>query len=599
MNRVLAVALVLLLAPSSSLADSRTWTAANGRYHLEAELVDFKDGVTQLKRSDGRNISVALVLLSKEDQAYVKRLFPGAQEERFRPGVEYREWKSRDGEFTVLAEFLGCAEGKVQLRRSDGSEIVVDRRKLSVADSRWVTDELRRQREQDADAGETAGSEATSKTAEKEQTQELGPQAIPLKLVRLDPPRGKSRGKAAVPSDYILRLTTPQQFVMQLGGGVPGAGAAGDAREADFRRIVTKEPTYNIPTPFRGVAKLGGKDYAFALDAAGRQPTGYNKLYFDLNGNGDLTDDKPISTNDVTSPAQGMVQSQFPRVDITLEVDGKPVEYSFLLSVMGRHTRLENYATVSLYGAAVREGYIGEGKKRTRLLLLDHNSNGRFDDTVSIKNLGGNGVSEGDLLLVNPNSKDRLAADATMGRDRNFINKIMCINNHFYNMEIQPAGTSLKLTPANVSQGFVTNPSPVYRAVLFSDDYGVVMLDGMRNQKMRLLEGTWHVANYTIDATAFTGGSRTAVTATFDRQPVALTVRPEETAKMPFGAPFHPVVTSSRTEGNKVYLSLAIVGASGERCTSFYVNGSRPPAPRFIVKDSSGTTVHQGNFEWG
>jgi hypothetical protein len=589
MKRVLAVVLVLVLAPSGLVAGSRTWTSNNGRYQVEAELVDFKDGVASLKRSDGTVVPVPLIALSAEDQAHIKRLFPGAQEEQARPGAEYREWKSRNGEFSVVAEFVRFSEGKVQLRKMDGTELTVARSKLSTADSKWVGDEVRRQREQDAEA------EDAPKTAEKEQPQTLGSQEVPMKLVRLDPPGRKSRGKGAVPSDYVLRLTTPQQFVMQLGEAAVSSGA--DAREAAFHRVVHKEPTYSIPVPFRGVAKLGGKDYAFALDAVGRQPIGYNKLYFDLNGNGDLTDDKPISTNDVTSLGPGMVQSQFPRVDMTLNVDGKPAEYSFMLSVMGRNTRLQNYVTASLYGAVVREGYVLDGKKRTRLLLLDHNSNGRFDDTVSMR--GPSGVSEGDLLLVNPNPKDRLSGDATMGRDRHLVNKIVCLNNHFYSMEIPPAGETLKLTPANVSQGYVTNASPAYRAVLFSDNYGVVMIDGVSNRKVPLLEGTWHVANYTVDATAFTGGSRTAVTATFDKRPVEVTVGKDATAEMPFGAPFRPVVTGARTEGNKVYLSLAIVGAAGERCTSLYVNGTRPPAPRFIVKDSKGTIVHQGNFEWG
>ena len=54
-----------------------------------------------------------------------------------------------------------------------------------------------------------------------------------------------------------------------------------------------------------------------------------------------------------------------------------------------------------------------------------------------------------------------------------------------------------------------------------------------------------------------------------------------------------------RTNDSKVSLSLAIVGAAGEQCTSFYVNGSRPPRPRFVIKDQEGKSVHQGSFEYG
>ena len=99
---------------------------------------------------------------------------------------------------------------------------------------------------------------------------------------------------------------------------------------------------------------------------SGPQANGYNRLYFDVNGNGDLTDDKPISATEVNCPTPGLSQSQFPRVDISLDVDGKSVEYSFLLSAMCRQSSTASYATVSLYSAAVREGYITQGKKRTR-----------------------------------------------------------------------------------------------------------------------------------------------------------------------------------------------------------------------------------------
>ena len=590
MKRVLAVLVVVGLAGSIALAAPRTWKSSDGRFSTEAELLNFKDGKAELKKSDGNVVEVPLLSLSVEDREYVKRQFPGIQEEQSRPGAEYREWKSRAGKFSTLAEFLGYAEGKVQLRKLDGSEITVERKVLSTDDQRWITEELRRLREEEAEAKKGGG------TAGQDVSGELVEQTIDLKSLRLDPPgKGKARGKSAgatpgAPVEYVLGLTAPQTFYMQLGKGAAPRGEGNNA--AQFSRVVQNEPNYAIPLPFRGVAKLGSRQYGFALDASGPQAGGYNKLYFDLNGNGDLTDDKPIAAAKVAPAVGGISQSQFPRVDITLEVDGKSIEYAFFMSAIFQPT----YATASLYAAAIREGYIAQGTKRTKLLLVDHNSNGRFDDTVTLER--GGTASEGDLLLINPNPRDKLSGDVTMGRDRNFVSKTVCIGGNFYRMEVPPTGEKLKLTPTKLALGNVTNPSPAYRAVLYCEDYGVVMAGGTSNQKIPLPEGTWKVANYTIDASAFTGGSRTAITATFG-EPAAVTVASGETAKLPFGAPYHASVTASRSEGNKVYLSLSIVGAAGERCTSFYVNGARPPQPRFVIKDKEGKTVHQGQFEYG
>lgn len=552
-------------------------------------MIDFDDGQAQLKKVDGSVIEVPLLSLCADDRKYVKEQFPGVEEENFRPGAEYREWKSKAGKFSILAEFIGYSEDVVQLRKADGSEISVEKKLLHASDQLWIAGELRRLREEEGENSDEPKS--AQKPAAHEVTGQIAAQEISMKLVRVDQPTRKSRGKGGVPAEYILRLTAPQQFYLQLGG-------KGAPNETEFLGLVRKEPKYSLPIPFRGVAKLGSRRYCFALDATDPKDTAYTRLYFDLNGNGDLTDDTPVIAGTPLCPTADMAQSLFPRVDLCIDVEGKPVDYSFLLGAMCRRSTTEAYATVSLYSAAVREGTLAQGSRRTRLLLLDHNSNGQFDDTLSVEP-SRRSIAEGDLLLINPNPKNRLSADATMGADRNFVSKIVCIGKAFYRMEIPPSGETVKLTPTKLSLGSVTNGSPAYRAVLFSEDYGVLMLAGAKDQKIPLPVGTWKVLNYTIDATGFAGSAKTAVAATFGKNDSTATVREDATAELPFGAPFHAVVTARRTVANKVSLSLAIIGAAGEQCTSFYVNGTRPPQPRFVIKDSDGKVVHQGCFEYG
>jgi hypothetical protein len=588
MKRLLAIFLILVVAGSVSSATTRTWKSSNGRFSIEAELVDFKDGTAQLKKSDDTVIDVPLLSLSADDRKYVKDQFPGVEEENFRPGVEYREWKSRNGKFSTLAEFLGYSDGSVQLRKPDGSDVSVERKLLSAADQRWITDELGRQHKEHE---EDADSKSTEKASAREVVGQIAAQEIPMTLVRLDQPKGKTRAKGGVPADYVLfRLITPQQFYMQAGKG-------GSPNEAEFRGIVRKEPKYNASIPFRGVAGLGSHRHCFALDRAETKNASYDRLYFDANGNGDLTDDKPVAAIAVNSLNPLMTQSKFPRMDVSIDVDGKSFEYAFLLSAICSKAPPSPYTTVSLYSAAVREGYLTQGTKRTKLLLLDRNSNGRFDDTFSVRSALS--VAEGDLLLINPNLKNKLSADATLGSERNFVSKTVCLGREFYQMEIRPSGDSLKLTPTKPSLGSVTNPSPAYRSVVFNEDYGVLMLGGMKDQKVPLPEGEWKVLNYTIDASGFAGGAGTAVAASFGEHASTVTVSKKEVAKLPFGPPFHAVVTARRTDPQKVSLSLAIAGVAGEQCTSFFVKGTRPPRPRFVIEDKDGKAVHQGSFEYG
>jgi WD40 repeat protein len=53
-----------------------------------------------------------------------------------------RTWRSLNGNFSVDAELVNVAEGKVELRKADGSTLKVDIKQLSLADVKYVNDSL-------------------------------------------------------------------------------------------------------------------------------------------------------------------------------------------------------------------------------------------------------------------------------------------------------------------------------------------------------------------------------------------------------------------------------------------------------------------------
>src|SRR6187200_1881456 len=52
--------------------------------------------------------------------------------------AEVRTWTSADGKFQVEAEMLSVQEGKVSLRKADGTEVTVPLTKLGEADRRFI-----------------------------------------------------------------------------------------------------------------------------------------------------------------------------------------------------------------------------------------------------------------------------------------------------------------------------------------------------------------------------------------------------------------------------------------------------------------------------
>ena len=502
-----------------------------------------------------------------------------------------RTWKSSNGRFSTEAELLGFEDGKVQLKKADGKVIEVPLKSLSAADRRFVEKQYPEAAAPDGAVEKKDDKPALPKDGEEEVDPEeemaAGAREIEMKLLKVEPPKRKSRGRSASLSAYILQLTRPQRCTQQDKGGGPA--------EAEFRRVIKTEPKYVFQAPFRGVVKLAGRSYGFALDAAGAKAVGYDRLYFDANGNGDLTDDPKVSATEAAQTGPTVSQSQFPRVNVTLDVGGEKVEHAFMLGVVCSLAGGKFQATASVYSAVAREGYVTQGKKRTKVLLVDGNSNGRFDDVVSVNPNGS--LAEGDLLLINPNTKKGPSADG-MGTDRNLVAKTVCIGRSFYRMSVAPDGGKLKLEPTQLQLGCVVSAGHSYRAVLSSDDFGVVVITGARGQKVVLAEGTWKVINYILDATG-AGGKRTAVEASYGNNQPTVTVEKGETAELPFGGAFRAIVTSGRGKDNKIALRLEIVGPSGEKCRSILVGGGRPPKPRFVIKDANDKIVHQGEFEYG
>ena len=202
-----------------------------------------------------------------------------------------------------------------------------------------------------------------------------------------------------------FRSTVSQSFFMQIGGPAGMVSKKGDEEKPRFSEIIKKEPSkYEAAHPFRGVAALGGRYYGFVFDAAppektekeggsgekqgnraipakrspeekplkelvtpgltppdtkpaDQPPVAYSRLHFDVNHNGDLTDDPVVDATLITKANHGtVVYAWFPRVDLTIDVGGKKVDYAFRSSVKSQSSGNLAYATASLDAAAYRIG---------------------------------------------------------------------------------------------------------------------------------------------------------------------------------------------------------------------------------------------------
>lgn len=479
-----------------------------------------------------------------------------------------------------------------------------------------------------------------------------------------------------MPIEFWFRQTRPQSFFKQTSG--PEGMVRGPERPGvpEFSEVIKKEPSeYNSERVFRGVVKLGSQHFGFAFDTSkkasdeeesegrdedGQAGTGaknsrdaaipsgagsrvmdvvaYDRLYFDLNRNGDLTDDEVIESEGEPRKASSYAHCSFPVVDLTIEVDGKTSEYAFRMSVYARGSSRYSYANASLSAAAYREGEMEIDGKTYRVVVVDFNSNGRFDDRYEVDDQGGAAGGPvyprtGDMLYVlDPEAEAESPRsgvnpyDPSSNRGLHYVTKLVNLDGDFFDLAITPAGDELTLEPSSLAVGHVTNPNEGYRAVVYGE-HGFLNIVGDESGQARVPVGSWKLASYTIEKAAteepekaedgsiiesfkraLLGGARpvprqnrfnrVSAQATRDYQEVV--VKKGETVELPFGEPYQPVVSIGGSRGQGVVsLTLALVGQGGERCSSMYVNGSRPGKPEFTISTADGEVVETGTFEYG
>ena len=506
-----------------------------------------------------------------------------------------------------------------------------------------------------------------------------------LDLKRMTPENGKVSDVNAR-LHYLYQATGSQMIVAEF--DKDGKPLGPDTRIAQFNRIVNKEPKYESDHPFRGVVKFGSHEYAFVLDVVPPPPakedsketkpsndadeakdakppapkaTAYNRLYFDFNHNGDLTDDKVIEVNMWQSmattynqdgtPKEIMVRYDVPGLDLKIDAGGTPLDYSFTLAGQAQVSLEATKMRLWFHAAVYREGEITLEGKKHHVVLLDDNSNGRFDDkmTVAAERMGTDKrvyPQDGDALLVDPEKfygEDRFFNNAAgspyewaTNDFEHAVADLINIDGRFYDVQISPAGDTLSLAPSSVATGSVTNPNGSFRATVYGDK-GILRIRGDKDTPAALPEGQWRLLSYAIErqepekpkpaaqepsllqglAEKLQGmcGARkdepklpierrsSTVTAYATGRYKPVTVHKGETVVLPFGPPYTPTVTADSLQGTKWFrqlsLGMSLVGSAGEVCTNMVVNGGRPDKPSFTIADDKDKIVQSGQFEYG
>ncbi len=346
-------------------------------------------------------------------------------------------------------------------------------------------------------------------------------------------------------------------------------------------KALPKDVTGNV-TYF--LATLGGTDFVFLIDSA--QPP---RLYADTDGDGDLSDETPVSTGDQGQRAAEGQPQMAVLGPITLKApDAKSVQVYIRLTVFGDQRRL------GIYAGGLRTGEVRLGERSYQVAVVDGDCDARYDGTVSLPL----DLSEGpvfDVLAIdlNDNRKFEMVLDPPLFETLP-LPKMLSVEDTYYSVNVAPDGSAIRLKEIEPAFGTLDAGSPDAELWLFSD-CGIYKLGGAEGG-WRLPVGKYMPLQLSLKKED-EGGSEWKLAGRFDPAEMpCFEISPGETQTLEFGPPLS-AETNVQSMGASVSIGFSLLGRGGEKYSpGAEKDGSRTPHAKFEVADDTGKVVLSDAF---
>ena len=381
-------------------------------------------------------------------------------------------------------------------------------------------------------------------------------------------------------------------------------------------------PTLNTKHPVYATARLGDREHLCILDFQRAGSTFYDRLYFDANANGDLTDD-PVG--DATEPARLPGRFLSPPLDMTVVVDGKSLPYCLRVQATGLDIldamEMGDEVDVELMELKLQSNccYRGEfttGGKSYRVLIGDGNVNGRFGDEVAFSPPA---QPDPHLALVRTGDQLFVTAEAKFHeQDGAFLGNRLGLAGELYDLSVDPLGNVLALKPLATEAATVQLTLDPERLSLVTEDGASYLTLYRPGAVAKVPAGKYRIADYQIYRND-SEGDRWYLSATVTPRSKVVDLGAGTKTKLEYGEPYTPAaiiparVYEAFEKGyqERVEVEFSIGGAGGEvvndlkrvagRKTKIDLDatGNFPVEPRFFIMEGSGKITTQGEFEYG
>jgi hypothetical protein len=379
-------------------------------------------------------------------------------------------------------------------------------------------------------------------------------------------------------------------------------------------------PDFACARPVFGLLELGDGARLLALDRKQPDDAFYGVLYFDVNGNGDLTEEEPLEGAH-QSPDGRTHMVDFPVISTTVDLTGHALPYSLRILAMGltpgdsaspQRSPVDGLQVFANVNCAYTGRFELDGETYS-IVLSDRNGNGRFDDSVS---LGDRDIAPVEGLLV-PDADELYLAPSIRpgGSDGMLLADFLVVGGRLFEVVPDLAANKLVLTPTDEPLVPVPLSMKVERLHLYGGTGGRSVAMFRPEEEVTLPAGTYRVLNYQALREDEDGGTWRALAFATTETP-ALEVGTGARRTLTFGEPYVPTVFVSARSRERVKdgvqqipIELRIVGAANEVVLDVRrisggtkwpdPTGSRPKEAEYRIVKADGERVAQGKFEYG
>jgi hypothetical protein len=356
-------------------------------------------------------------------------------------------------------------------------------------------------------------------------------------------------------------------------------------------RGLVDQPRYRSEYPQRFLTKFGvNTQIAFAVDEKKGAGKGYDLMYVDVTGSGDLKRAKRIMGKSISTWYR-FEELEFPPFKIAIPgADGEdPLE----VPVHARFFKEEDQPTVSslyLTTLCVMEGTISIGGVKAKMVVFDANCNGIFGEKGSP---GGSKV-EGDKIWIG-NESPKLEEACTEAIP---LGKYYCFNDEYYEISF-PDTRHVAVQKADVFLGTIRVNNAGFLLELVQED-GVIYVSNEKGKEARVPTGKYRVNNAGFRCRH--KGKIWTLVGEPNKRSSPFTVKENEVTEIELGPPLRLVIdTEFYNHGTALYasLSFSLKGSKGEKYRYLRKDGKKVDLPEIAIRNSRNKVVEKGRFHYG